>query len=279
MKLVHRSADLAAMAARGTRAVVMTMGALHDGHLSLVHAAREVADQVVVTIFVNPLQFNDPGDLERYPRTLEADCALLEAAGVDMVYAPDTEDVYPGGAPVVTVRAGAVGEHFEGVHRPGHFDGMLTVVLKLLHLTRPDLAVFGAKDAQQLMAIRAMVRDLNVPVQIVESPTVRESDGLAMSSRNRFLSEEDRLAALALPRALEAARQQAEDGGDLARVLRAGREVLSEQPAVTVDYFAALDPVSAAPAEDDYCGEVVLAVAATVGTTRLIDNVRTTLGG
>ena len=261
----------------GIRAVVMTMGALHEGHLALVRRARERADQVIVTIFVNPLQFDDPGDLERYPRTLGADCALLEAEGVDAVLAPSVEEMYPGGRPVVTVSAGAVGEVLEGAHRPGHFDGMLTVVLKLLHLTAPDVALFGAKDAQQVIAVRAMVRDLSAPVEIEAVPTVREPDGLALSSRNVHLRAGERERALALSRALEAASAAARNGAPVADVVEAGRRVLDEAARasadVTVDYLAAMDPRSAQPLEGDYRGEAVIAVAARVGDTRLIDNV------
>jgi pantoate--beta-alanine ligase len=257
----------------------MTMGALHEGHLALVRAAREHADEVLVTIFVNPLQFTESADLERYPRTLEADAVLLEPEGVEWVYAPDVDDVYPGGSPVVTVSAGAINDVFEGAHRPGHFDGVLTVVLKLMHLTRPDVALFGQKDAQQVIAIRTMCRDLNVPVEIAVVPTVREQDGLALSSRNVFLSPEERSDALVLSRALNVARDIAATGASADAVLAAGRAVLAENPRVIPDYFAALDPGSAQAVADDYRGEVVIAVAARVGQTRLIDNIVTTVGG
>ena len=158
MRVVHSATELPPPAAGRSRAVVMTMGALHDGHLALVRAARAAADEVVVTVFVNPLQFNDPADLERYPRTLDADVALLEPEDVDFVFAPAADNVYPAGRPVVTVSAGAINSVFEGAHRPGHFDGVLTVVLKLINLTRPDVAFFGQKDAQQVIAIRTMCR-------------------------------------------------------------------------------------------------------------------------
>lgn len=279
MRTVHSAAELPAREPGRSRAVVMTMGALHEGHLALVRAARKQADEVLVTIFVNPLQFNEAADLERYPRTLDADAALLEPEGVDWIYAPDVEDVYPGGSPVVTVSAGAINDVFEGAHRPGHFDGVLTVVLKLMHLTRPDLAFFGQKDAQQVIAIRTMVRDLNVPVGIVVVPTVREPDGLALSSRNVFLSADERADALVLSRALSAAAEAAASGASADAVLATGRAVLAESLRVIPDYFAALDPASAQPVADDYRGEVVIAVAARVGQTRLIDNIVTTVGG
>ena len=262
----------------GVRGVVMTMGALHEGHLALVRRAREIADQVVVTIFVNPLQFDDPGDLERYPRTLDQDLALLEPLGVDAVYAPAVDEVYPGGTPVVTVSAGSIGAVFEGEHRPGHFDGMLTVVLKLLHLTGPDVALFGAKDAQQVIAVRTMVRDLSVPTRIEPVATVREADGLALSSRNVHLTPHERTRALALSRSLEEAADAARNGEALPGVLARGRAELDAQPGIEVDYLAALDPADASALADDYRGEAVIAVAARVGTTRLIDNVSVAIG-
>ncbi|WP_062379552.1 pantoate--beta-alanine ligase [Demequina pelophila] len=318
MRVVHTAAELreaapgspaapgSGAASAGTRAVVMTMGALHEGHLALVRAAREMADQVVVTVFVNPLQFNDPKDLESYPRTLEADCALLEPLGVDLVFAPGGDEVYPGGTPLVTVSAGEIGRVLEGAHRPGHFDGMLTVVAKLLHLTAPDIALFGQKDAQQLIAIRTMARDLNFPVRIEGVPTVRAADGLALSSRNVFLSPSERESALALNRALRAAEEVLASGtsasaptparaagepatasgtraSSLADALAAGRAILAAEPGVDVDYFEALDPATAMPLDPtgtgaDYRGEAVIAVAARVGATRLIDNVVTRIG-
>lgn len=278
MRLVRVASEIDAAAPGVRRAVVMTMGALHEGHLALVRHARRVADEVVVTIFVNPLQFDDPADLERYPRTLDADCALLEAEGVDLVFAPDQAEVYPGGAPIVTVTAGVINDVFEGASRPGHFDGVLTVVLKLLNVTRPHVAVFGAKDAQQVIAVRTMVRDLNVPVEISVAPTVRDDDGLAQSSRNVFLSASERTTALVLFGALQAADAVAGRGGSVSEVLSAGLNVLADQPKARVEYFAALDPVSAQPVPSDYRGEVVIAVAARVGQTRLIDNATVHIG-
>ncbi len=241
---------------RGRVAVVMTMGALHEGHAALVRAARARADSVVVTIFVNPLQFGAGEDLDRYPRTFEADLLLCEREGADVVFAPTPDVVYPT-APLVRVQAGPLGDVLEGAVRPGHFDGMLTVVLKLLHLTRPDVALFGQKDAQQLACIRAMVRDLDVPVDVVAVPTVREPDGLALSSRNRYLSRPQRRAALALSRALAT--------GDVG----AARRVLAAEPGVVPDY---LERVRSSDFTADPAGDL-LVVAARVGSTRLIDNV------
>ena len=247
---------------RGRVAVVMTMGALHDGHVALLRAARAQADAVVLTVFVNPLQFGPGEDLDRYPRTLEADLALAAAEGVDLVFAPTPDVVYPA-EPLVRVTAGPLGEVLEGAHRPGHFDGVLTVVLKLLHLVRPDVALFGEKDAQQLACIRRMVADLDVPVDVVGVPTVREPDGLALSSRNRYLSPDERSTALALSRAL----REVADTGDVA----AGRAVLDAEAGVAVDYLERVDPLSFDP---DPSGTLVV-VAARVGTTRLIDNLVT----
>jgi pantoate--beta-alanine ligase len=261
----------------GERAVVMTMGALHDGHAALVRAAREhagPAGTVVVTVFVNPLQFGPHEDLDRYPRTLDADLEVCARNGADAVFAPSAEEVYPGGEPQVRLSAGPMGERYEGASRPGHFDGMLTVVAKLLHLTAPDAAFYGEKDAQQLALIRRMVRDLNFPVEIVGVPTVREADGLALSSRNRYLSPEERNRALALSRALFAGRDAVADGPKAVR--EAASAVLDAAP-VVLDYVALVDPSGFTGIEDEaYRGEAVLAVAARVGATRLIDNVRLT---
>lgn len=209
--LLRTADELHARVRNGLRAVVMTMGALHEGHATLIRTAREIAGdqgEVVVTVFVNPLQFGKGEDLDRYPRTLDADLKIAEEAGADAVFAPSVDEVYPGGEPQVRISAGPMGERLEGATRPGHFDGMLTVVAKLLHLTRPDMALFGQKDAQQLALIRRMARDLNFGVEIVGVPTVREEDGLALSSRNRYLSPQERRTALALSGALFAGRDR-----------------------------------------------------------------------
>lgn len=260
MRVVGTAAELGVPPTR--RGVVMTMGALHEGHLALVRAAREACDGVIVTIFVNPLQFNDPADLERYPRDLEADLALLEPLGVDAVFAPTVDEVYPAGTPEVTVASGRLGEVLEGEFRPGHFDGMLTVVLKLLHLTRADAAFFGQKDAQQLALVRRMVVDLSLAVDVIGVPTVRDADGLALSSRNRFLTPSQREAALVLPRALEAVASVVREGRPVAEALATGRAVLLAEPAVAVDYLDVLEH-----------GFQTVAGAIRVGDVRLIDNV------
>src|SRR3954451_13194028 len=191
-------------ALQGEVAVVMTMGALHEGHGQLIRAARARGDSVIVTIFLNPLQFAPGEDLDRYPRTFDSDFALCTREQVDVIFAPTPDVIYPDGEPEVRVAAGSLGDRLEGEHRPGHFDGVLTVVGKLLHLTRPDVAFFGEKDAQQLALICRMVRDLDFPVEVVGWPTVREADGLALSSRNMYLSDRDRAAALSLNQALQA---------------------------------------------------------------------------
>ncbi|MCU1431875.1 MAG: pantoate--beta-alanine ligase [Actinotalea sp.] len=279
--LVRSRAALAdALAApHGRRAVVMTMGALHDGHLSLVQAARELGDQVVVTIFVNPLQFGPQEDLDRYPRDLEGDLARLTQAGADIVFAPDVAVMYPDGEPVVRVAAGPISDRLEGAHRPGHFDGMLTVVLKLLHLVRPDVALFGQKDAQQLMAVRRMVADLDLDVEVVAGATVRDVDGVALSSRNAFLGTEDRRAARALPAALRAAEASARAGGTADEVRAAAQALVAAEPGIVVDYVALVDPATAEDVRSDHGGAALLALAARVGSTRLIDNTTVQLVG
>ena len=257
-------------------AVVMTMGALHDGHAQLIHAARRRHDHVVVTIFLNPLQFGPKEDLSRYPRTFDADLEICTRAGVDVIFAPTPDVVYPDGDPGVRVSAGPLGEVLEGASRPGHFDGVLTVVGKLLHLTAARSAYYGQKDAQQLLLIRRMVRDLDFPVDVVSVPTVREDDGLAMSSRNMYLTESDRETALCLSRALRAGGDAAAYGPSAIR--RAAREVLVEEPLALVDYLVLVHPQTLADVPEWYRGEALLAVAARVGTTRLIDNTPVLVG-
>ncbi len=251
-------------------AVVMTMGALHDGHIALIRAARDRVGSdgiVTVTIFVNPLQFGAGEDLDRYPRTLDADLGICRDEGVDLVFAPDREEMYPGGEPLVTVDPGPLAADLEGPARPGHFAGVLTVVAKLLNLVLPTYAIFGEKDYQQLVLIRRMVRDLEMPYEIVGAPTVREPDGLALSSRNRYLSTDERAKALALSRALDAGADAGPRG--MAAVLASARTVL-EGEHVHADYLQLRDPeLGPAPSK----GEARLLVAATIGATRLIDNV------
>jgi pantoate--beta-alanine ligase len=263
-------------AAPGRVGVVMTMGALHEGHATLVREARRTCDTVIVTIFLNPLQFGPAEDLARYPRTFDDDLALCTREGVDLVFAPGPDVVYPDGDPGVRVSAGRLGEVLEGRSRPGHFDGVLTVVAKLLHLTRPDAAYFGQKDAQQLLIIRRMVRDLDFGCEVVAVPTVREDDGLAMSSRNRYLTPLDREVALTLVRSLRAGGAAASEGASAVR--RAARAVLVAEPLVLVDYLVLVHPESLEDVPEWYSGPALLAVAARVGTTRLIDNALLTVG-
>jgi pantoate--beta-alanine ligase len=269
-ELVRTRAELAKVPRTGLVVLVPTMGALHDGHRALLRTARAVPDaRVVVSVFVNPLQFGPGEDLDRYPRTLEADLAVCEEEGVDLVFAPSAADMYPNGQPRVTVNPGSAGQVLEGEFRPGFFGGVLTVVLKLFSLVRPDIAVFGTKDAQQLALIRTMVADLDLGLSITAVTTVREPDGLAMSSRNRYLSAAERTTALALSCALRAGVSAAATGP--AGVLAAAQAVLDAAPGLSVDYLALVDPETFAPVGDGF-GRGVLAVAARVGTTRLIDN-------
>ncbi|MEU1888498.1 pantoate--beta-alanine ligase [Micromonospora sp. WMMD987] len=270
-ELVHTRAELAKARTglTGTVAVVMTMGALHPGHETLIRAARERADHVLVTIFVNPLQFGPNEDFDRYPRTLDADLAVCRRAGADLVFAPAVTDMYPGGQPLVRIDPGRLGAELEGQSRPGFFHGVLTVVLKLLQLTRPDLTFFGEKDYQQLTLVRRMARDLDVPVEVVGVPTVREPDGLALSSRNRYLSADERRVALSLSGALRAGAAAAGRGADAGDVLAAAHVVLAEVPGVELDYLVLTDPdLEPGPVT----GPARLLIAAWVGGTRLIDN-------
>jgi pantoate--beta-alanine ligase len=278
-ELVHTRAELdTALAARGGRVgVVMTMGALHDGHRELIRVARGRCEVILVTVFLNPLQFGPSEDLSRYPQTLSSDLELCSAEQVDIVFAPSVQEMYPEGTqPQVRVSAGPLGDVLEGASRPGHFDGVLTVVAKLLHITRPDFAYFGQKDAQQLLLIRRMVADLDFPCQVVAVPTVREPAGLALSSRNGYLSAQDREVALTLSRALRAGGDASAAGPEAVR--RAAAEVLDAQPRVAVDYLVLVDPVTLVDVPEDFSGGALLAVAARVGGTRLIDNVTFELG-
>ncbi|SCE73701.1 pantothenate synthetase [Micromonospora viridifaciens] len=271
-ELVHTRKELAAARDRltGTVGVVMTMGALHSGHETLLRAARERADHVIVTIFVNPLQFGPNEDFDRYPRTLDADLEVCRRAGADVVFAPAVPDMYSNGRPSVRLDPGPLGEDLEGLSRPGFFHGVLTVVMKLLQLTRPDLAFFGEKDYQQLTLVRRMVRDLDVPTEIVGVPTVREPDGLALSSRNRYLSPEERRAALSLSAALRAGVEAAERGADAGTVLAAAHRAFdSGTPGARLDYLVLTD---ADLEPGPVAGPARLLIAAWVGSTRLIDN-------
>jgi pantoate--beta-alanine ligase len=251
---------------------VPTMGALHEGHLSLVRAAKTACDVVAASIFVNPTQFGPNEDLVKYPRSFDRDCELLEREGVELLFAPSVEEMYPAGA-VTWVTVGGLSERLDGRSRPGHFRGVTTVVAKLFNIVEPDAAFFGQKDAAQVAIIRRMVRDLNLPVEIVVGPIVREADGLAMSSRNAYLDPEQRKRALVLHRSLMRVQRLAEDGErDAAKLLAAGRAEFAGEAAVRLDYFEIVDPDTLDSVED-VAGGALVAVAAVVGSTRLIDNV------
>jgi pantoate--beta-alanine ligase len=262
----------------GPVVLVPTMGALHHGHAVLLRRAAEIAGpdgSVVVSIFVNPLQFGPGEDFERYPRTLDTDLEACGKEGVALVFAPGPRDMYPS-QPLVTVDPGPAGQVLEGEFRPGFFGGVLTVVLKLFMLVRPDAAVFGEKDAQQLALVRRMVADLELGVAIESVPIVRDPDGLATSSRNAYLSGAERATALAIPAAMTAGSNAA--AGGPAAVLAAARQAL-DQGALAVDYLSLVDPQTFLPVGGQHTGPAVLAVAARVGRTRLIDNVPLTFGG
>jgi pantoate--beta-alanine ligase len=272
MKVMRTIAELRAELASRPRplALVPTMGFFHDGHLSLMRAARAASETVVVSLFVNPTQFGPNEDLDAYPRDEQRDLELAEAEGVDIVFAPPVEEVYPAGFDT-TVEVGGLTEPLDGAARPGHFKGVTTVVTKLLNMVGPDAAYFGQKDAQQALVIRKLVTDLNMPVRIEVCPTVRDADGLAMSSRNAYLSEEERQRALGLSRALRAA-EQAVDRGELDAdaVLAAAKHELDEA-GVAPEYLELLSATDLTPAER-VNGSTLLAVAARVGRARLIDN-------
>lgn len=267
-----RAASRAAQLAGKRLGLVPTMGALHEGHLSLVRAARAGCDIVAASIFVNPTQFGPNEDLAKYPRSFERDCQMLDREGVSFVFAPSVEEMYPvGGVTWVTVEG--LSEKLDGKSRPGHFRGVTTVVSKLFHIVEPDRAFFGQKDAAQVANIRRMVRDLDLPVEIVVCPIVRESDGLAMSSRNAYLSTEERKSALILSRSLQRVRELIEAGEkDAIRLVATGREEISGESGVRLDYFEIVDPDTLDPVPDIARGALV-AVAAYVGNTRLIDNI------
>jgi len=268
-----RQARLELRLRRRTLGLVPTMGALHAGHLSLVATARAGCDAVAVSIFVNPTQFGPNEDFARYPRTFDADCALLEEAGVDFVFAPSTAEMYPPGASTYVAVEG-VSDRLDGASRPGHFRGVTTVVSKLFNIVAPEWVYFGQKDAAQVAVLRRMVRDLNFDVEVVVCPIVRDDDGLAMSSRNRYLTPEERRQALVLRRTLCRIEEEAAAGITSSAVLiDAGRAVLVEEPKVRVDYFAIVDPETLVDLENVNAGNTLVAVAAFVGNTRLIDNV------
>lgn len=265
-----RSALAAHRAAGRSVALVPTLGALHEGHLAHVARAREIADVVVVSIFVNPLQFGANEDLEKYPRDLDGDVARLAEHGVEYVFAPTPAEMYPDGGTQVKITGGPVSTMFEGRSRPGHFDGVLTVVNKLFQIVQPDIATFGQKDAQQLFLIQRMVKDLDIPVTIEVIETVREPDGLALSSRNRYLGPGERRAALALSRAIEAAQSAGDRGIDA--VIAAAQSVLMDEEIVKLDYLKVVNPATFLPVDDGYRGAARVIIAAQVGPARLIDN-------
>ncbi|MBI4456093.1 MAG: pantoate--beta-alanine ligase [Acidobacteria bacterium] len=276
MRLVHTIAvlrkELAAFPAVQTRGFVPTMGALHAGHGRLIHRARAECDQVMVSVFVNPLQFGPKEDYTGYPRTLQEDCAFCDARGVDILFAPEAEEIYP--RPQLTfVEVSRMSEPLCGRFRPNHFRGVTTVVLKLFHMIQPHRAYFGEKDAQQLALIRRMVLDLNLPTTIVAVPTVREDDGLACSSRNRYLNPQQRQAAVVLYRALQAAQNQIAAGAtDPRQVQAAALAILQQEPLARVEYLELVDP-DEMQAVTQITGPARLAGAIWIGSTRLIDNV------
>ena len=268
MRAVSRAAKLS-----GARlSLVPTMGALHAGHLSLVQTARAKSDKVAASIFVNPTQFGPNEDFAKYPRDLEKDCAVLEREGVDVVFAPSVEEMYPAGA-VTWVFVEGMSERLCGKSRPGHFRGVTTIVAKLFNVVEPDLAFFGQKDAAQIAIIRRMARDLNMPVEIQVCPIVRESDGLALSSRNSYLSAEERKSALVLYRSLKRSRELFESGErDSARLVATAKADFANQSGAKLDYLEIVDPDTLEP-EPVVAKQVLVAVAAFVGKTRLIDNI------
>lgn len=257
----------------GTVSLVPTMGALHSGHRALMERAAATGDSVVTSIFVNPLQFGADEDFLKYPRPFQADADVCEAAGVDFVFAPALGEMYPS-APEVTVSSGRMGAVYEGAVRPGHFDGVLTVVAKLFTLTAPDSAVFGLKDIQQFCLVKRMIADLNFDIELIGLPVIRDADGLALSSRNEYLAPADRAAALAIPRALDAA-EQAASAGSPAEVEAAADMVLraaAERGDLDLGYLGLVDATTFQPCGQNFTGQALLLVSATVGGTHLIDN-------
>lgn len=269
---VTRAAIRAARQAGKRIGLVPTMGALHEGHLSLVRIAKAQSDFVVVSLFVNPLQFGPKEDLAKYPRSFERDCEMLTREDTDLLFAPAVTEMYP--TPAVTyVNVEGLSERLDGPSRPGHFRGVTTVVSKLFHIVEPDIAVFGQKDAAQVAIIRRMVRDLNMPVAIVVAPVIREPDGLAMSSRNAYLDPQQRQQALILSRSLRAVQERFKKGERCAeRLIAAGLDTLQQEPAARLDYLSVVDPESLEPITN-VASRALVAVAAYVGSTRLIDNV------
>ena len=266
-----RAACRDARSGRKRLGLVPTMGALHEGHLSLVRAAKARCDAVAVSIFVNPTQFGPTEDLSKYPRQFDRDCQLLEKEGINILFAPSVDEIYPDGA-VTWVVVEGLSEKLDGRSRPGHFRGVTTIVAKLFHIIEPDAAFFGQKDAAQLAVIRRMVEDLNFSVEIVACPIVRESDGLAMSSRNAYLNREERGRALVLQRSLQQVQQEFQKGERIAaRLIATAKNVFAREPQVVLDYFEIVDPDTLDPVER-ISQKTLVAVAAYAGSTRLIEN-------
>ena len=281
MKIIRTIAEMKAACRQVTRdgktlGLVPTMGALHEGHMSLVRASKAQCNITAVSVFVNPLQFGPTEDLDKYPRMLERDTKLLEEAGVELVFAPSVEEMYPSGRQTY-VFVDELSTKLDGDSRPGHFRGVTTVIAKLFEIARPDVAFFGQKDAAQVAVLRQMGRDLDLDANIVVCPIVREKDGLAMSSRNAYLTSEQRQRALALHRSLMSV-QRARDAGevDAAKLIEVGKRVIAEEREVRLDFFAIVDPDTLDPVETVFGGALV-AVAAFVGATRLIDNILLTV--
>ncbi len=277
MQTIHTTPEMhaasrQAQAAGRTIGFVPTMGALHEGHLSLVRAAKQKCDIVVVSIFVNPTQFGPNEDFTRYPRTIDRDCELLKNTAADFLFAPSTEEMYPSGA-VTYVTVEGLSDRLDGLSRPGHFRGVTTIVSKLFNIVQPDVAYFGQKDAAQLAVIRKMVRDLNFPVEIIACPIIREPDGLAMSSRNIYLTPEERKSALALSRSLQEVEKLFQTGNrNVEELISAGKQTLVREPGIKLDYLSLVNPDTL---EDirELNQPALVAVAACVGKTRLIDNI------
>ena len=272
MQIVRSSEELALarVSIDGSLALVPTMGALHAGHMALVEEAKRRADNVAASLFVNPTQFGANEDFGRYPRREAEDARMLEEVGCSLLWIPSVEDIYPEGFST-SIHVGGLSDRWEGEARPGHFDGVATVVAKLLLAVRPEIAVFGEKDFQQLAVIRRMVADLDLPVEIAAVPTVREADGLALSSRNAYLSEEERARAVALPKALADARTAILSAAPVGQALRKAKQALVDAGFLRIDYLALVDASTLEPL-DAPAGEMRLLVAAVIGTTRLIDN-------
>ena len=276
MKLIHSASELQEhleqVRAKGkTIGFVPTMGALHQGHISLVEIAKQASDIVVVSIFVNPLQFGPKEDFDKYPRTLTTDQELLEANGVDYLFAPDMNEIYPKGTEI-TQRAGVVGSTFEGASRPGHFDGMLTVVNRLMEIIQPNTVVFGEKDAQQVFLVRKLVGARFRNCELIEGPTLREDSGLAMSSRNRYLSQEEREDAESIFHHLSEMKTELEGGKLPSEVIAKHTKAIETAAKAKLEYLAVIDPQLFRPVDDNYQGTAKIIVAAKVGEVRLIDN-------